>query len=414
MEQLTCPHIIDRTGSDVHAEAAQIRANGPVSQIELPGGVLAWSIVGYEEAVQALADARFSKDPRQHWTAFRDGRIGQDFPLIGWALMDNMTTAYGADHSRLRRLTAKAFTTRRVEAMRPRVRAIIDGLLEELAAVEPGEVIDFKARYAHPFPSRVICELFGVPEERRAAMLRGGELNVDTTLTPEEVAANIEQWHTLMHQFVADKRREPGDDLTSDLLAAQEEDGSRLTDSELVGTLFLLLATGTEPVMNQLTNSVHVLLSHPEELARLRSGEITWSQVIEETLRMEAPVAHLPFRFPIEDVEVGGVVIPKGDPVLIGFAGIGRDPVKHGPTASEFDPTRSDKSHLSFGYGIYRCIGMPLAMLELELALPALFERFPGLELAVKSEEVEPQGTFIMNGRKELPVRLAGAAVQAA
>ncbi|GAA2359858.1 cytochrome P450 [Catellatospora methionotrophica] len=404
----TCPYHIDRTGADVHAEAARIRANGPVSQVVLPGDVLAWSIVGYDEALQALADSRFSKDPRKHWTAFANGEIGQDFPLIGWALMDNMTTAYGPDHSRLRRLTAKAFTMRRVEAMRSKVEAVAQTLLDELAQVPAGEVIDLKARFAHPFPSRVICDLFGVPAHQRAAMLRGGELNVDTTLTPEEVAENIEQWHTMMHGFVADKRRSPGDDLTTDLLAAQEEDGGRLSDSELVGTLFLLLATGTEPVMNLIVNAAHVLLSQPEQLARARSGAVSWAQVIEETLRVEAPVAHLPFRFPVEDVKVGDTVIPKGDPVLIGFAGIGRDPVKHGPTAARFDPERADKSHLSFGHGLYRCIGAPLAMLEMELALPALFERFPDLELAVASDAVEPQGTFIMNGRKELPVRLTG------
>lgn len=401
-----CPVVIDPTGKDVHAEAARIRANGPVSQVELPGGVLAWSITGYAEALQALADPRFSKDPRQHWIAFRNGKIGEDFPLIGWALMDNMTTAYGPDHSRLRRLTAKAFTQRRVEAMRSKVERIAADLLDELSTCAPGEVIDLKARFAHPFPSRVICDLFGVPEENRAEMLRGGELNVDTTLTPEEVAANIEQWHRVMHEFVEGKRRVPGDDLTSDLITAQEEDGSKLTDSELVGTLFLLLATGTEPVMNLVTNAVHALLIQPDQLDLVRTGRVSWLDVISETLRVEAPVAHLPFRFPTEDVSIAGVSIPKGEPVLMGFAGIGRDPAVHGESADRFDATRAGKEHLSFGHGVYRCIGFPLAMLEAELALPALFQRFPDMALAVDPSRVEPQGTFIMNGRRELPVRL--------
>ncbi|MFG2914315.1 cytochrome P450 [Kitasatospora sp. NPDC048298] len=400
------PVVIDRTGRDIHAEAARIRANGPVTRIELPGGVLAWSIADHETARQALSDHRLSKDPRQHWTDFAEGRIGEDFPLIGWVLMDNLTTRYGADHTRLRRLTAGAFTPRRVEAMRAEVQKAVDELLDELGQCEPGEVLDLKARFARPMPARVICDLFGVPAEDRAQILRGGEANIDTSLTPEEAAANVEQWHREMLEFVDSKRRDPGDDLTSDLVQVQEEDGSRLNDSELVGTLHLLLATGTEPVMNLLANATRALLTHPEQLALLRSGAVTWEDVIEETLRVEAPVAHLPFRFAVEDIALGGVVIAKGDPVLINFAAVGRDGAMHGDSADAFDAGRPDKEHLSFGHGVYRCIGMPLARMEAEIALSALFSRFPDLELAVPAGELEPQVTFIMNGVQTLPVRL--------
>ncbi|MDH6130145.1 cytochrome P450 [Kitasatospora sp. GP82] len=404
--ELLSPVVIDRAGRDIHAEAARIRANGPVARIELPGGVLAWSIADHELARQALADHRLSKDPRQHWTAFAEGRIGADFPLIGWVLMDNLTTSYGADHTRLRRLTSSAFTPRRVEAMRASVEKTVADLLDELGGCEPGEVVDLKARFAHPMPARVICDLFGVPAEERAQLLRGGEVNVDTTITPEESAANVEQWHREMQEFVDAKRRNPGDDLTSDLVQAKEEDGSRLTDSELVGTLHLLLATGTEPVMNLLANAGRALLTHPDQLALLRSGAVSWSDVIEETLRAEAPVAHLPFRFAVEDIELGGVTIAKGEPVLINFAAVGRDRTVHGESADTFDAARPSKEHLSFGHGIYRCIGMPLARMEAEIALSALFERFPDLALAVPAEELAPQVTFIMNGVQALPVRL--------
>ncbi|MCW2877878.1 MAG: eryF [Sphaerisporangium sp.] len=398
-----CPVVIDPAGNDIHAEAARIRANGPVSQVELPGGVVAWSVTGQEAARQVLSDQRFSKDPRKHWVAYVDGEIGEDFPLIGWVLMDNLTTTYGSDHTRLRKLTANAFTPRRVEAMRESVQKIAADLLDALAEAEPGEVVDLKARYAHPLPAQLICDLFGVPAESRAEMLRGGEVNVDTTITPEEAAANVEQWHGEMQEFVDSKRRNPGDDLTTDLISAQE-DGSRLNDSEMVGTLHLLLATGTEPVMNLITNAVAALLKHPDQLELVRSGQASWRDVIEETLRAEAPVAHLPFRFATEDVEVGGVTIAKGDPVLMGYAGMGRDPSVHGENADRFDITRANKDHLSFGHGVYRCIGSPLAWLEAETALSALFERFPDLSLAV--QELEPQVTFIMNGRRNLPVYL--------
>lgn len=402
-----CPVVIDPAGNDIHGEAARIREQGPIGRIVLPGGVPAWSVTGYEAARQILADPRFSKDPRRHWTAYVNGEIGEDFPLIGWVLMENLTTMHGKDHTRLRRLTSGAFTPRRVEAMREKIEKVADALLDDLAATEPGEAVDLKARYAHPLPAQVICDLFGVPAESRADMLRGGEVNVDTTISPEEAAANVERWHREMHEFVESKRREPGDDLTTDLIAARDE-GSRLNDTEMVGTLHLLLATGTEPVMNLVTNAVWQLLAHPGQLELVRSGQASWADVIEETLRAQAPVAHMLFRFATEDgIEVAGVPLPKGEPILINFAGIGRDPEVHGETAAEFDVTRPGKErHLSFGHGVYRCIGSSLALMEAEIALSKLFARFPGLGLAVPADEVEPQVTFIMNGRRTLPVYL--------
>lgn len=405
-----CSVVIDPAGTDIHAEGARIRANGSVSQVELPGGVLAWSVTGQQVARKVLSDQRFSKDPRKHWTDYLEGRIGQDFPLIGWVLMDNLTTAYGSDHSRLRKPCANAFTPRRVEALRPAVERAAVELLGELATVSPTESVDLKARYAHPLPSRVICDLFGVPEEDREEMLRGGEVNVDTRVSAEEAAANVERWHQQMLDFIEEKRRNPGPDLTSDLIAAQQAEGSRLTDSEMVGTLHIMLATGTEPVKNLIGNAVFALLTHPEQLDLVRSGRAGWDDVIQETLRMQAPVAHLPFRFAVEDVDIDGVTIRRGDPLLVNFAAIGRDPDVHGDTAAEFDITRADKEHLSFGHGVYRCIGQPLALREAEIALRMLFQRFPNLVLAVPPEEVTPQPTFIMNGLDTLPVLLKGRA----
>jgi 2-hydroxy-5-methyl-1-naphthoate 7-hydroxylase len=398
------PVVVDNSG-EIHAQGAEIRAQGPVTRIELPGGVFAWSITGYAEARLALADQRFSKSARLHWPALADRTVAADFPLIGWALMDNVSTAHGADHSRLRRLIIKAFGPRRVEAMRPHVEKIVAELLDDLAATPPGEPVDLRAAFAHPMPVRVICDLFGVRADE-TEMLRGGEVNVSTALTPEEVAANVARWFRTIREFVESKRRDPGDDLTSDLIAVQEEDGSRLTDDELVATLHFMRAAGTVPEMNLLTSAVFGLLTRPEQLELVRSGAVGWSQVIEETLRVDAPVAHLPFRFATEDVEIGGVRIPKGEPVLINYAAVGRDPARHGASAEEFDVTRADKEHLSFGHGIYRCIGVALARLEAEIALPALFDRFPGLTLAVPAAELEPQETLVMNGRNTLPVYL--------
>lgn len=253
--------------------------------------------------------------------------------------------------------------------------------------------------------------MFGVPEAARADALRGGEVNVSTLTTGDEAEQNVEQWHKALLDLAELKRQTPGDDLTSLLLAAREDDGTQLTDEEMAGTLHLMLGAGSETLMNALSHAVLALLTRPEQRELVMTGQVSWEDVIEETLRVQAPVAQLPLRYAAEDVEIGGVVIRKGDPVLMGFAAAGRDPEVHGASAAEFDVTRADKTHLSFGHGVHFCLGAQLARLELRIALPALFERFPDLALAVAPEDLEPQGTFIMNGHRVLPVRLGDPAL---
>lgn len=390
----------------MHAEGARLRELAPAVRIELPGGVLAWSINSYAHIRKILTDKRVSKDPRQHWPAFINGEIGLDWPLISWLLMDNMTTAYGKDHVRLRTLISKAFTARRVESLRPRVVSIVDELLDELARTPPGEVVDFKARFANPLPARMICELFGVPEDQRADVLQGGEKTTESNLTPEEAEANFLQWQGALARFVDYKRANPGDDMATDLIAAQNDDGSRLNDSELVGTLFLTLGAGSETVMNLLCHAVLSLITHPEQRELATSGQVSWTAVVEETLRVQGPIAQLPIRFAIEDIEFDGVTIRQGDPILIGFAQAGRDPNLHGETATQFDITRTNKEHLALGHGAHFCMGAALARLEAEIALPTFFNRFPHAALAIPRDTLESQGTFIMNGHRELPLLL--------
>jgi cytochrome P450 len=162
--------------------------------------------------------------------------------------------------------------------------------------------------------------------------------------------------------------------------------------------------------MNLITNAVYKLLVHPDQRAMVADGRASWDDVIEETLRAESPINMLPLRYAVEDIEVDGTVIPKGEPILVGFGAIGRDPAIHGSTGDAWDITRANKEHLSFGYGTHNCFGAPLARLEAQIALPALFDRFPDLALAVPAEELEPQGTFIMNGFKTLPVTVKASA----
>jgi cytochrome P450 len=406
MEEALCPVVLDRDGTDVHGEARRLRERGPVTRVELPGGVQAWSVNTYAAVKQVLADhQRFGKDPK-NWTAYVNGEIPPDWPMIGWVVMDTMTTNDDADHARLRSLLMKAFTTRRVEAMKPRIVEAVTDLLDAMAAVEPGTVLDLKANYCKALPARLMCELFGVPEDVRGEVLQGGITNIDTRITPEEAEANVAQWHAAITKLIADKQREPADDLASALIAAREEDGSKLSESELLGTLHLLLGAGSETLMNALSHCILAVLDDPDLREKVTSGQISWDAVFEETLRAESPVAIFPFRYARERVELGGVTIEQGDVLLISFIAAGRDPAVHGETAEQFEVGRADKTHLSFGYGVHYCLGIRLAKLAAQICLPALFERFPDMSLAVRRDELEPQGTFIMNGHLTLPVYL--------
>jgi cytochrome P450 len=402
------PVVLDLTGRDIHAEADRLRANGPLAQLELPGGIRAWSVTGYALARQVLADERFSKDARQHWPAYAEGKIGPEFPLIAWARMENLTTAHGPEHARQRSLIIKAFSPRRVQLMRPAIERAVNGLLDALAQA-PGPVVDLKAGFAHPLAATVIGDLIGVPAAERVEILGGaGYAAGDAPTTPDEAAAAFARLRARMTALVEAKRREPGDDLASDLLAVGEAD-TRMTAEEIVSTLLLLLNTGTEPAMNLITNAVTALLTHPDQRDRVRTGQVSWAAVIEETLRVEAPVAHLPFRFAIEDVEIDGITIPRGEPILMNFAAIGRDPAVHGEHADRFDPARPNKQHLSFGHGLHRCLGSALAWLEVEIALAGLFGRFPDMTLAVAPGDLVPSHNFAMNGSRSLPVTLGPA-----
>jgi 2-hydroxy-5-methyl-1-naphthoate 7-hydroxylase len=406
VDNCLCPVVLDTTGRDIHAEGALLRERGSVARVELPQGVMGWVIVGYDIATKLLTDPRVSKDPRQHWPAYVNGDIRPDWPLASWPAMDNMTTAYGSDHARLRKPVMRAFTSRRVWDMRPRIEKTVASLLDDMAARTPGEILDLKKHFAYRLPASIICDLFGIPEESRAGILRGGEVTTDSSITPEEAEANLRMWTGQIQQFVDSKRQTQGDDLTSDLIVAGQDDGAALSDAELVGTLFLMLGAGSETVMNLITNAAYKLIVHPDQRALLENGQVTWDDVIEETLRAESPINMLPLRYAVEDIEVDGVTISKGDPMLVGYGAIGRDPAKHRETAGEWKLTRADKSHLSFGYGTHYCLGAPLARLEAQIALPALFDRFPEMTLGVEPDELMPQGTFIMNGFKTLPVRL--------
>ncbi|MFI8533566.1 cytochrome P450 [Streptomyces aquilus] len=407
------PVVIDPTGRDIHGEAARIRERGPVAPVELPHGVPAWAVSNPALLRRLLADPRVSKDARQHWPRWAEGRVSPDWPLFTWVAVQNMFTAYGADHKRLRNLVAKAFTARRTAALRPRVEAVTDALLDRVAkAGEGGQVVDLREEFCYPLPIQVIGELLGLPEEQGPELRAVVDGVFHTSADAAEVADTYARFYAAMRQLVETKRALPGDDLTSALIATHDDDGAHLSEQELLDTLVLMVSAGHETTVNLLDNAVHALLTHPGQLALVRAGQASWDDVIEETLRAEAPVASLPLRYAVTDLDLAelggpeGAVIRAGEAILAAYAAAGRDPGHHGEDADVFDVTRADKDHLAFGYGAHHCLGAPLGRLEARVALPALFARFPGLALAVAPGELEPVDSFISHGHRSLPVRL--------
>jgi len=383
---------------------AAVRAQVAVHAVTLVDGHDAWVVARYDEAKAALNDPRFSKD-MQAALALSPDVVAEGLP--GPVFARHMLNVDPPDHTRLRRLVAAAFSVRRIEALQPRVQAIVDELLDGVAAAGPEDRVDLVAAFAFPLPFTVICELLGVPEPDRAAL--GRELTallspVSSPAEYERAKAASDAVVAMLGALVEAKAAAPGDDLVTGLLEARDGD-ERLTQRELLSTIFQLIVAGHDTTTSLIGNSVVALLRHPDQLALLRAEPDRIAAAVEELLRYDAPVPHSTFRYAVEPVEIAGTTVPAGGQVLVSLAAANRDEARY--TAPEtLDIDRPYVRHLAFGHGTHFCLGAALARMEGQLALGALLDRFPQLRLAVPVEDLHwgHGDGLVLRGLTDLPV----------
>lgn len=407
-----CPYRLDGSAADIHGEATALRAAGPAARVELPGGVPAWSVTDPGLVRRLLVHPRISKDAHRHWPAFLDGDLPTDWPLRIWVDIRTVQTAYGPDHSRLRQPLVSTFAFRRVRALAPWLEETTAALLDDLAVVAaavPDGVVDLRRHFAERLPWRTVTALLGLPENMQHGFQGINDTVFMTNLTAEQVAANTAEAERLLGALIALKTERPGDDVSTALVQAHH--AGRLTERELADSLWMMMGAGYGTTANLLDHAVVNLLTHPAQLDLAMAGRVGWEQVVEETLRHQAPVANFMMRFPTEDLydEATGLTFLRGDAIVINYAAAGRDLEVHGADADLFDITRATaREHVAFSHGSTYCLGAELARLEGRIALKALFSRFPALELAVEADCLVPLPSLIFNGHQEVPVRLEG------
>lgn len=381
--------------ADPHAAYRRWRSEGGARKVRFGGaaGLEGWVVTGHAECRAALTDPRLSK--KAVTEAFAR-HIGNSEGGPGRDLMSHMLNSDPPEHTRLRKLVQQAYTARQVATLRPMVERHVGALLDQLDGPDSIELI---SEFALPLPLAVVFELFGAPQaERENLQVRGNAVDAapedggeaDGGADGEVSVETAEGMADYLRALVDHKRTHPGDDLISELLAAQA-DGDRLTEAEITSMAFLLAIAGHQTTVNLIANGIHALLSHPEQLAALRADPALLPGAIEEVLRYESPFSIASLRRTTEPVTIAGTTIPAGEFVQIALLAANRDPAVF-TDPDRFDITRPDATrHLAFGHGIHHCLGAQLGRLQAEVAFTELLRRFPALRLAEPAETAQWQ-----------------------
>jgi cytochrome P450 len=386
-----------------HVFNHRLRTEGPVRPVVLPRGLKVWLVTRYADVRAALADPRLRKDSRRIDDLF-DMHSTKPEPAFrgGDALFGHMLNSDPPDHERLRRLVNKAFTARRIEQLRPRIEEITDGLL---TAIGPTADVDLLDVFAFPLPITVICELLGVPTKDRDDFRAWSNALISGGIPTAEIQAAAVAMAGYLSDLIAAKRAEPGADMMSALVRAHDAD-DRLAHDELVAMAFLLLIAGHETTVNLIANGVLALIANPDQLAALRADRGLVPGAIEEFLRFESPVKNATFRYTTEPTELGGVMVPGRELVVLSLGSANRDPDRY-PDPDQLDIERDAGGHMAFGHGIHYCLGAPLARLEAEIAFNRLLDTYDRIELAVPFEDLRWRPGMLIRGLERFPVHLA-------
>src|SRR6266446_4151654 len=384
---------------DPYPSYERLRTNDPMHVTQF-GALLASR---HAEASLVLRDKRFGKD-------FVDRSIRRYGPQImeepvfrsmsHWMLQQDPP-----DHTRLRGLVVKAFTARRVEDMRPRIQQVVD---ETLDRITPQGKMDLIEDFAFRLPVTIICDMLGIPEDHRETFYAGsrdsGRVLEPVPMTPDEIKAGnarIAMAQMYFQQLFELRRKQPGDDLTTQLVHA-EEDGSKLSNEELIANIILLFGAGHETTVNLIGNGLLALYRNPDQLALLKANPNLITNAIEEFLRYDSSV-QLTGRVALADIEdLGGKKVPKGESVLCLLGSANHDPAVYPDHPDRLDIARPNVRPLSFGGGIHHCLGAQLARIEAEIAISTLLRRLPDLRLD-DAENPEWRPTFVLRGLKRLP-----------
>jgi cytochrome P450 len=380
---------------DPPPELRRIQAESPITRVRLWDGSSPWLITDYPDQRAVLSDPRFSADVRRpgypHVTAASQARRKRSRSFIS---MDE------PEHGTYRTMLTGTFMIKKVEALRPRIQRIVDGLID--AMLDGGPPADLVAAFALPVPSLVICELLGVPYAEHAFFQRCSRVLVSSRSTPEEAVAAADELKDYLTRLLGLKAADPADDLLSRLVTEQADTMSR---SQIADMAMLLLVAGHETTANMIGLGTLTLLQHPDQLAELRGSDDPKlvAGAVEELLRYLSIVHSGRRRVATEDVEIGGRLIRAGEGVIVATDAGNRDATAF-PDPDVLDIHRRARHHVAFGYGVHQCLGQPLARVELQVVYGTLYRRVPTLRQAVPLEEIRFKHDMLVYGVHELPV----------
>ncbi len=378
---------------DIAPLSRMLQATAPITPVRTPAGDVAWLVTGYAEVKALLADPRLG---RSHPDPERAARFSAS-AILGGPSGDPATEA--ADHAVMRRLLTPAFSARRMRALQTHVTELVDTLLDQLAG--QGSPADLHESLSFPLPVQVICELLGVPFSDRD-QFRIWSASASNVSDRKVATDGLKQLVDYMHQLITHKRAHPGQDVISDLIAAQAD--VHLGDEGIAGLAAALLFAGHETTVTRIDCGTLLLLTHPGQYDALRHNPELVEGAVEEILRMAAPGGGGLPRYAKDDIELAGVTIRAGDAVLLNGVVANRDAATF-PDPDRFVITRAPNPHLSFGHGPRFCIGASLARLELQAVFTALPRRFPHLQLAVPLTKLQLRTDTFIGGFTALPVR---------